>query len=62
MQEVRAKYFDDLDVVHVALSEEQEAASVEIYPDVTAELNDRGEIIGIEILGISRLGCVSEPT
>jgi Protein of unknown function (DUF2283) len=34
-------------------SEEPEAASVELSPNVTAELNDRGERIGIEILDAS---------
>ena len=48
------RYFKDEDVIHVAFSREAEHGSVEISPDVTAELNARGEIIGIEILRASR--------
>lgn len=35
------------------ISEEDEAGSVELSPNVTAELNDKGELIGIEILDAS---------
>ena len=34
----------------LALSEEDEASSLELSPDITAELNERGELIGIGIL------------
>jgi uncharacterized protein YuzE len=35
------------------ISEEYEAGSVELSPNITAELNDKGELIGIEILDAS---------
>ncbi len=46
-------YFDKSDIIHLLISDEEEAGSVEISPNVTAELNDRGELIGIEILEAS---------
>ncbi|MGD8298212.1 MAG: DUF2283 domain-containing protein, partial [Desulfobacterales bacterium] len=36
-----------------AISEEDEAGSVELSPNITAELNDKGDLIGIEILNAS---------
>ena len=41
------------DVLHLALSDEPEAGSVEVRPNITAELNADGELIGIEIIGAS---------
>ena len=35
------------------ISAEDEAGSVELSPNITAELNDKGELIGIEILDAS---------
>lgn len=46
-------YFQREDVLHLAISDEPEARSVEISPNITAELNDKGELIGIEILNAS---------
>ena len=46
-------YFSDDDVLHLVLSEGEEANSVELSPNITAELNQRGELIGIEILEAS---------
>ncbi|RKZ92340.1 MAG: DUF2283 domain-containing protein [Candidatus Parabeggiatoa sp. nov. 1] len=46
-------YFQDEDVLYLAISEGQEANSVELYPNVTAELNDKDELIGLEILEAS---------
>jgi uncharacterized protein YuzE len=47
-------YFESDDVLHFAISDEPEASSVEVSPDITAELNAKGELIGIEILNASR--------
>ena len=44
------KYFEDDDILHFVVSNEKEAGSVEIAPNVTAEINADGELIGIEIL------------
>jgi len=46
-------YFDDDDTLHLSIAEEAEAESVEISPDVTAELNAKGELIGLEIINAS---------
>ncbi|RMG41674.1 MAG: DUF2283 domain-containing protein [Methanobacteriota archaeon] len=46
-------YFEKEDILHLVLSEEPEALSVEISPNITAEMSDRGELIGIEILNAS---------
>ena len=35
------------------ISEEEEANSIELSPNITAELNKKGELIGIEILNAS---------
>lgn len=46
-------YFSEEDILHLLISEEPEAGSIEISPNITAELNDAGELIGIEILNAS---------
>ena len=46
-------YFEKDDVLHLAISDEPEAGSVEVGPNITAELNAKGELIGIEILSAS---------
>lgn len=47
------KYFRDDDILHFVVSDEKEAGSVEITPNITAEINGDGELIGIEILNAS---------
>ncbi len=56
MSEKRAKlrHFEEEDVLHVLLKEGEEATSVEIAPNITAELNEQGELIGVEILNATR--------
>lgn len=46
-------YFKEDDILHLVISEEDEAGSIELSPNITAELNDKGELIGIEILEAS---------
>ena len=53
MTHSKLSYFDQEDILHLAISEEDEASSLELSPNVTAELNERGELIGIEILNAS---------
>jgi uncharacterized protein YuzE len=53
MNTPKLTYFEDGDVLHLAITDEDEAGSVEISPNLTAELNAEGELIGIEILGAS---------
>jgi len=53
MNKTRMAYFEKDDVLHLAISDEPEAGSVEISPNITAELNAKGKLIGIEILSAS---------
>lgn len=53
MNKAQMNYFKDEDVLHLVISEERESSSVELSPNITAELNDAGELIGIEILEAS---------
>ena len=46
-------YFESEDILHLVITEEDEANSVELSPNITAELNDSGELIGIEIVNAS---------
>jgi len=53
MKKPKLSYFDQEDILHLAISEEEEANSIELSPNITAELNEKGELIGIEILNAS---------
>ena len=53
MNKTKMTYFKDEDVSHLVISEGNEASSVELSPNITAEINKDGEIIGIEILEAS---------
>ena len=53
MSKARMVYFEKDDIIHFPISDEPEAGSVEISPNITAELNAKGELIGIEILSAS---------
>ncbi|MEA5534757.1 DUF2283 domain-containing protein [Crocosphaera sp. XPORK-15E] len=47
------QYFEKEDILHLTISDEPEANSVEINPNITVELNEAGELIGIEIINAS---------
>jgi uncharacterized protein YuzE len=53
MNKTRMVYFEKDDVLHLVISDEPEKGSVKLGPDITAELNDSGELIGVEILNAS---------
>ena len=53
MSKPRMFSFEKEDVLHLIISDEEEANSVELSPNITAELNEQGELIGIEILQAS---------
>ena len=53
MSKAHMEYFEKDDVLHLAISDEPEAGSVEVSPNITAEVNGKGELIGIEILRAS---------
>jgi uncharacterized protein YuzE len=48
-------YFEPEDILHLTLADEPEANRIELSPNITAELNDRGELIGWEITKSSSL-------
>jgi uncharacterized protein YuzE len=47
------RYFEEEDILHLVISNEVEASSIELGPNITAELNEDGELIGVEILNAS---------
>jgi uncharacterized protein YuzE len=53
MNNPKLTYFPEQDVIHLAMTDEDEAASMELSPHITAELNAEGELIGVEILKAS---------
>lgn len=53
MNKTKLAYFEKEDVLHLAIADEPECESIELSPNITAELNDNGELIGIEILNAS---------
>jgi len=53
MNKTKLAYFEQEDVLPLAISDEPESGSIELSPNITAELNDKGELIGIEILNAS---------
>ena len=53
MNRTRMAYFEKEDVLHLAISDEPERGSIELSPNITVELNDKGELIGVEILNAS---------
>ena len=42
MSKARMEYFEQEDVLHMAISDEPEAGSIELSPNITAELNSKG--------------------
>ena len=46
-------YFEKEDILYVVIADEEEVNSVELTPNITAELNEKGELIGVEILNAS---------
>ena len=53
MSKPRMTYFEAEDALHMVIAEGPEVASVEISPNITAELGADGELIGIENLSAS---------
>jgi uncharacterized protein YuzE len=53
MNNPKMTYFPDQDVIHLAMTDEDEVASMELSSHITAELNADGELIGVEILKAS---------
>jgi len=50
MTKPKLSYFPQEDILQLVISEEVKANSIELMPNITAELNQKGELLGIEIL------------
>ncbi len=53
MNNPKLKYFEQEDILHLNISDDKEFNSIEISPNITAELNEQNELIGVEIIGAS---------
>ena len=53
MNETKMAYFEKEDILHLKISDDAERGSIELGPNITAELNGNGDLIGIEILNAS---------
>ena len=51
---MRIRYFEQEDVLHLAITDGPESRSLELSPGITVELNDKDEMIGVEILNASK--------
>jgi uncharacterized protein YuzE len=47
-------YYKEEDIMHIVISEGPERGSAEIAPNITLELDENRQIIGIEILEASK--------
>ena len=50
MNKTRIRYFEQEDILHLTIAEGPESRSLELSPNITVELNDQNEMIGVEIL------------
>ena len=53
LNKMKMVYFEQEDILYLKISDEPEKGSMELGPNITAELNDDGELIGLEILNAS---------
>jgi uncharacterized protein YuzE len=59
LNETQLFYFEEEDILHLVIADGEESKSVDLYPNITAELNGDGELIGIEILKAREFLCDS---
>jgi uncharacterized protein YuzE len=53
MRKTKMMYFQKEDVLHLLISEGKETNSIELSPNINAEIGEDGELLGIEILSAS---------
>ena len=53
MNKTHMRYFEQEDVLHLTIAEGPESRSIELGPNITVELNEQNEMIGVEILKAS---------
>ncbi len=47
---IHLRYFEQEDALHFLIADGPESRSIELGPNITVELNDKNEMIGVEIL------------
>jgi uncharacterized protein YuzE len=47
-------YDSELDVLYIVAKKGEEEEFIEVAPDINMELDDKGQVIGIEILNASK--------
>ena len=57
MVKMKMRYFEQEDILYLAISDDPENGSIEFSPNIIAEYNDKSELIGIEILKASEFIC-----
>ena len=55
MNEARVRYFAQSDILYLLVKEGREDRFVEVSEGVNVELDEQGQLLGIEILNASRL-------
>lgn len=53
MNKTRIRCFEQEDALHLVVAEGAESRSLELSPNITVELNDQNELVGVEILHAS---------
>ena len=48
------RYFEQEDILHLVIAKGSESRSLELSPNITVELNDQNELMGVEILNASK--------
>jgi uncharacterized protein YuzE len=54
MNKTKMRYFEQEDILHLVIAEGLESRSLELSPNITVELNDQNELLGVEILNASK--------
>ena len=53
MNKPQVRYFEKEDVLHLLIGDGPETRSLELAPNITVELGQQNELIGVEILNAS---------
>ena len=53
MSKMNMRYFEEQDVLHIVVADGEEVRSVELGPNITVELDENNQMLGVEILNAS---------
>lgn len=53
MNKSKMRYFEQEDVLHIVVADGEEVQSVELGPNITVELDENNQLLGVEILNAS---------